>query len=226
MESPGRQVVSLLLEIGHLRLSLKSSSRGHRARRKSQKLLYLLAQDDKKRVWGSGRESDSLQLWEERGPGMDFEGLGCCSTSGASCHLRGWFQVEVAGPPLLGGLLVRTHRVECLLEARSPEFSWSPPCPWPSSGDREMASVLTHNPLQISEVTFPPGPKVAWPQPRTLRTGQCVSSVRSQLGLRSLRGNPLLWKPLRKPLCQDEFCKWSICWYFPIYQKIILKNTL
>lgn len=54
-----------------------------------------------------------------------------------------------------------------------------------------MASVLTHNPLQIFQVTFPQGPKVAWPQRRTLRTGQCVSSIRSQLGLRSLRGNPL-----------------------------------
>lgn len=221
MNIPGRQVFWLLLEVGHLRLSLKSPSRGHRARRKPQKVLYLLAQENKKWVWGSGRENDSLWLWEERGPGMDFEGSGCCCSSGASCHVWGWFQVEVAGLPLLGGLLVGTHRVECLLEASSPELSRSPPCPWPSSGDREMASVLTHNSLQTFEVTFPPGPNVAWPQRRTLRTGQCVSSVRSQLGLRSLQGNSLLWKPLRKPVCQDEFCKWSICWYFPIYQKII-----
>ena len=121
---------------------------------------------------------------------MDFEGSGCCPSSGASCHLRGWFQVEVAGTPLLGGLLVGTHRnvfqKPAALSCREVLLAPDP------LQETEMASVLTQNPLQTFEVTFPLGLKVAWPQRRTLRTGQCVSSVRSQLGLRSLRGNPLL----------------------------------
>ena len=119
---------------------------GPQCKKAAETSFHLWCQQHKKGIWGSGRGSDSLQVWNERrtwnlsvqrAPAQQC----LVSPSELLSSRDSWAAGSAPGGTALGGVwwrgLVRTHSGDCLLEAGNSELQWHSPYTWCSAGDTQ-----------------------------------------------------------------------------------------